>query len=79
MDILYRLNTILESSASVLSDISYDKTEDDLETSHLRSGRRWKRPSAPPADDLDVQNGNTPPKRHKDVNCTFVVILVSCL
>ncbi|XP_025095541.1 rac GTPase-activating protein 1-like isoform X2 [Pomacea canaliculata] len=61
-----KLNTILESSASVLSDISYDKTEDDLETSHLRSGRRWKRPSAPPADDLDVQNGNTPPKRHKD-------------
>lgn len=59
-----KLNTILESSTSMLSDISYDKTEDDLDQSRLRSGRKWKRPTAPPIDDLD--HGNTPPKRHRE-------------
>ncbi|KAL8598326.1 hypothetical protein ACOMHN_047647 [Nucella lapillus] len=61
-----KLNTIMESSASMLSDISYDKTEEDLEHSHLRSGRKWKRPSAPPLEDMDERNGNTPPKRTKE-------------
>lgn len=40
----------IDESASLLSpsDISYDKTEEDLDhESSLRSGRRWKRPSAP--------------------------------
>ena len=52
----------------MLSDISYDKTEDDLDASRLRSGRKWKRPSAPPMEDMDERNGNTPPKRHRQVS-----------
>ena len=64
----FRLNTIMESSASMLSDISYDKTEDDLDDSRLRSGRKWKRPTAPPLEDMDHPGGNTPPKRHKQVS-----------
>ena len=45
--------TIGEQSKSLLSDISYDKTEEEIEVSELRSGRKWKRarPSAPPAED----------------------------
>ncbi|KAK7111103.1 rac GTPase-activating protein 1-like isoform X2 [Littorina saxatilis] len=63
-----KLNTINESSASMLSDndISYDKTEDDLDASRLRSGRKWKRPSAPPLDDFDDHHGDTPPKRSRE-------------
>jgi len=48
------LEPIGEASASILSpDISFDKTEEDLDTSYLRSGKKWKRstsigrPSAP--------------------------------
>jgi len=49
------LEPIGEASGSILSpsDISFDKTEEDLETSFLRSGKKWKRvasagrPSAP--------------------------------
>ncbi|KAK7010479.1 rac GTPase-activating protein 1-like isoform X1 [Biomphalaria glabrata] len=60
-----RLNTIMEHSASFLSDVSYDKTEEDpLCESRLRNGKKFKRPSAPPAEDMD----NTPPKRQKDEN-----------
>ena len=55
----------------MLSDISYDKTEDDLEASRLRSGRRWKRPSAPPMEDENQEN--TPPKRYKDVSVFYDV------
>jgi hypothetical protein len=51
----------------MLSDISYDKTEDDLEVSRLRSGRSWKRPTAPPMEDMDDERG-TPPKRHREVS-----------
>jgi len=42
------LEPIGEASASILSpsDISFDKTEEDLESSYLRSGKKWKR-SAP--------------------------------
>ncbi|XP_050419194.1 rac GTPase-activating protein 1 isoform X2 [Patella vulgata] len=58
-----KMQAILESSASILSDISYDKTEDDLEASHLRSGRKWKRPSAPPVEDEYDHHNTTPPKR----------------
>ena len=57
----------MESSASMLSDISYDKTEDDLDQSGPRSRRKWKRPSASPVEDMDVQNGNTPQKRQREV------------
>lgn len=40
----------IDESLSVLSpsDISYDKTEEDLDESYLRSGKKWKHPSAPP-------------------------------
>lgn len=62
-----RLATI-EESASLLSpsDISYDKTEDDLDASYqLRSGQKYKRrPSAPPLEDED-----TPPdKKHRQAS-----------
>ena len=45
------------------SDISFDKTEEDLDTSYLRSGKKWKRsasvgrPSAPDEDDADNKMG----------------------
>ena len=41
----FRNLTAIEESASLLSDadISYDKTEEELEVSYLRSGRSWKR------------------------------------
>ncbi|KAK3108558.1 hypothetical protein FSP39_010635 [Pinctada imbricata] len=53
-----RLTTINESTHSILSDCEYDKTEDELQVSYLRSGRAYKRPSAPPMED-------DPPKRRK--------------
>ncbi|XP_056007736.1 rac GTPase-activating protein 1-like isoform X2 [Ostrea edulis] len=46
-----RLRTINESAHSMLSDDEYDKTEDDLHTTYLRSGRKFKRPSAPPMEE----------------------------
>ncbi|XP_013403957.1 rac GTPase-activating protein 1 [Lingula anatina] len=53
-----RLETINESSGSVLSpsDISYDKTEEDLDISYLRSGRKFKRASAPPIEEEHRQH-----------------------
>ena len=48
---VFRLRTINESAHSMLSDDEYDKTEDDLHTTYLRSGRRFKRPSAPPLEE----------------------------
>ncbi|CAH1789295.1 unnamed protein product [Owenia fusiformis] len=66
------LDTICETSASILSpsDISeiYDKTDDgNLEISFLRSGKRWKRPSAPPFPDEEMEMEASPPntKRRK--------------
>jgi len=61
-----RLNTIMERSAhSFLSDVSFDKTEEDLlDESKLRSGKSWKRPSAPPME-LEEER-HTPPKRQRD-------------
>ena len=53
MYIYFRLNTINESTHSILSDSDYDKTEDDLQTTYLRSGRKYKRPSAPPMDEAE--------------------------
>ena len=37
--------TAIEESVSFLSDedISFDKTEEELEVTYLRSGRKWKR------------------------------------
>ncbi|BFZ01041.1 hypothetical protein BsWGS_04081 [Bradybaena similaris] len=58
-----RLNTIMEQSASFLSDVSYDKTEEDpLGYSKLRGGKKFKRPTAPPEEEMDT----TPPKRQRD-------------
>ena len=53
---------IIEESGSLLSpsDISYDKTEEDLDASGGR-GRRYKRPSAPPMDSDDI----TPPGKKR--------------
>ena len=56
--------TTIEESASLLSasDISYDKTEEDLDdVSYLRGGKKWKRPSAPPLPKED----SPPEKRHR--------------
>ncbi|KAL5007812.1 hypothetical protein ScPMuIL_016618 [Solemya velum] len=57
------LTTINELSGSILSDIDYDKTDDDFDNSFLRSGRKWKRPSAPPMEDEYISR--TSPKRRK--------------
>ena len=39
-----RLSAIHESSGNLLdpSDISYDHTEEDLDVSYLRDGKKWK-------------------------------------
>ncbi|KAJ8313651.1 hypothetical protein KUTeg_008212, partial [Tegillarca granosa] len=59
-----RLTTINESTHSLLSESYFDKTDDDLiETSYLRSGRKWKRPSAPPME--EEEGRTTPPKRRR--------------
>ena len=50
------LNTI-DESGDLLSEIDYDKTEEDMETC-LRSGGRYKRPSAPP-----IEDEITPPEK----------------
>ena len=66
------------------ADISYDKTGDDLDTSALRSGRKYKRPSAPPIED---EEDLTPPEKknrrsrsgeRKQVNivCTLAWLLM---
>jgi len=60
------LEPISEASASLLSptDISFDKTEEDLDISHFRNGRKWKRStSAQPrsAHDEDNEDEVTPP------------------
>ena len=53
------------SAHSFLSDVSFDKTEEDLlDESKLRSGKSWKRPSAPPME-LEEER-HTPPKRQRD-------------
>ncbi|XP_041365874.1 rac GTPase-activating protein 1-like [Gigantopelta aegis] len=61
-----RLNTIMESSASILSDVDYDPSEGDIDISCLNGGRRRysKRhsPSAPPMED---DYGRYSPKRHR--------------
>lgn len=63
--------TTIEESQSILSpsDISYDKTEDDiLDVTYLRSGRKWKRPSAPPMEDEDSPPGKV---RRRSVSFVF--------
>ena len=69
------LEPIGEASASLLSpsDISFDKTEEDLETSYLRSGKKWRRsavgrPSAPD-DDGDTK---TTAKRSRRTVSTYL-------
>jgi len=68
-----RLGTIMERSAhSFLDDVSFDKTEEDiLSDSRLRSGKKWKRPSAPPAE-MEVDR-HTPPKVHRTRESETVV------
>ena len=54
-----------------MSDISYDKTEEDLCSTFLRSGREWKRPSAPP-EDLEM----SPPRRKSHVRMVDTCVCV---
>ena len=52
------------SAHSFLSDVSFDRTEEDmLDESRLRCGKKWKRPSAPPC---EGEERHTPPKRQRD-------------
>ncbi|XP_072041118.1 rac GTPase-activating protein 1-like [Amphiura filiformis] len=77
-----RLSAIHESSGNLLdpSDLSYDYTEEDLDVSYLRDGKKWKgtgstvkrRPSAPPLEDDD-----SPPKRSKMDTSTVVTTTVT--
>lgn len=76
----FRLNTINESTHSILSDSDYDKTEDDLQSTYLRSGRKYKRPSAPPMEEAE------PKRRRSDeeviaihFNSTFYIYVGSTL
>ena len=69
MYIYFRLNTINESTHSILSDSDYDKTEDDLQTTYLRSGRKYKRPSAPPMDEAE------PKRRRSDEEVKSIMFL----
>ena len=50
--------TAIEESISLLSDcdISYDKTEEDLEVTYLRSGRKWKRSYSGPGEAAAAEN-----------------------
>ena len=50
--------TAIEESISLLSDcdISYDKTEEDLEITYLRSGRKWKRSYSGPGEAAAAEN-----------------------
>ncbi|XP_064647790.1 rac GTPase-activating protein 1-like isoform X2 [Lineus longissimus] len=61
-----RLDTINESNTSVVLDSDYDKTEEDLDESSLRSGRRWKRrraPTAPPPEESDDESDGSSKRR----------------
>lgn len=64
------LSRIEESNDSILSqDISYDKTDEDLDelsVSYLRSGKKWKRPSAPPMPGALGMGEEFPPPTKKD-------------
>ena len=69
------MEPIGEASASILSpsDISFDKTEEDLDMSYLRSGRKWKRgssmgqPSAPDDDDTDTKTAGKCSRRNVSI------------
>ena len=53
----------IEESQSLLSpsDISYDKTEEDLDTSYLRNGKPWKvLPTAPTLEDVAEEKTPAP-------------------
>ena len=71
MYVYFRLNTINESTHSILSDSDYDKTEDDLQTTYLRSGRKYKRPSAPPMDEAE------PKRRRSDEEVKSIMFFFS--
>lgn len=76
-----RLSAIHEKSADILSasDLSFDRTDEDLDVSYLRGGKKWKRnkrPSAPPYEEDEYDS----PKRAKVDGCqeeTSVVTRVS--
>ncbi|XP_048245116.1 rac GTPase-activating protein 1-like isoform X2 [Haliotis rufescens] len=57
-----KLNTIMESSCSMLDDIDYDQSEGDIDMAY--PSRRYKRrsPTAPPIEDFE---GRSSPKRHR--------------
>uniref|UniRef100_UPI00358E442D rac GTPase-activating protein 1-like n=1 Tax=Myxine glutinosa TaxID=7769 RepID=UPI00358E442D len=53
-----RLTTIDESSRSFVSpsDISYDRTDEDLDNSFLRSGRKYRREKRKPSHEVEVKD-----------------------
>ncbi|XP_052094781.1 rac GTPase-activating protein 1-like isoform X1 [Mytilus californianus] len=70
-----RLNTINESTHSILSDSDYDKTEDDLQTTYLRSGRKYKRPSAPPMEEAEPKRRRSDEEKESSLITTTTVTL----
>jgi hypothetical protein len=77
------LEPISEASASLLSpsDISFDKTEEDLDVSYLRGGKKWKRSTSvqPPGTvDEEEEFDITPPgKRSRRTHVCLGFLLSS--
>ena len=73
------LEPIGEASASMLSpsDISFDKTEEDMDVSYLRSGKKWKRvasigqPLTPDEDEADTKTAGKRSRRTVSVSVTI--------
>lgn len=75
-----RLSAVHEKSADILSasDLSFDRTDEELDVSYLRGGKKWKRckrPSAPPFEEED--DVDSPKRARIDNEETAVVTRVS--
>ncbi|XP_071812685.1 rac GTPase-activating protein 1-like isoform X2 [Apostichopus japonicus] len=75
-----RLSAVHEKSADILSasDLSFDRTDEDLDVSYLRGGKKWrkiKRPSAPPFE--EDEDFDSPKRARIDQEETSVVTRVS--
>ncbi len=90
----FRSLSVINETGSLLdeADISYDKTEEDLDdVSYLRNGKPYghkgyKRPSAPPMEDDDTtppgkktkkERRTVRPVTHKILSWTVTIILMS--
>lgn len=76
------LEPIDEASGSLLSpsDISFDKTEEDLEKSYLRNGKPWKRSMSvqpPPAVEEEDYEITPPGKRTRRADVRFLIMIIN--